>query len=52
MLHGSTVLTPYFFVLGRSPTLPIDGIICSAVDIVSDNINVYIKHQKDKLLPV
>ena len=40
----------HFSIFGRSPTLPLAGILCSAKDTVSENIDEYVKDQKDKLL--
>ena len=51
-LHSLIELTPHFLFFGRHPTLPIDDIICFAVDTVSDNINEDVTHKKINFLLV
>ena len=47
---SSTRFTPYLLFFGKSLILPMDGIICSTIDTISDNIDQYVKHQNDQLL--
>ena len=48
-LQSSSGFTPHFLFFARCPTLPIDSNICSSTLTVSNNIDEYVKHQKDKL---
>ena len=49
-LDSSTGFIPYVLFSFRSPVFPVEGVICSVNHWVPDNVDEYVKQQKDKHL--